>query len=305
MGGPGYTPAELDDGSVAQSAVHSSGDPDDGHDDMAGYVTRAVVLKVYYTDDPTWQSRGWAASSMRALACDVRTYGRSGTRPLYHVPVCQRVAGLFDEDTYVPRESRQDIDGAPLIGVGAPKPAPAPTRAELMDGDHVLIGFVENDPHQPIVLPYCLPHPSSKNPPTMINGRRRRIRFNGSYLEIDKQGNITLDGSEAANDILGPGGTEVPNPALGGTIKLQTKTTLAATIKIQLDAASGEASIDAPVVKLSDTPTDGVIKGTTFKDALYVVLKAIAAATTPPTTAAVTTFEETEALWLSTKVTTG
>jgi len=299
MSGPGYTPVDLDDGTVLQSAVHNSGDPDDWHDSVSGYITRAVITKVYYPDDSSWGDKGWAAGKIiKPLCCDVRTYGRSGTRPLYRVPFCQLVAGLFDEDTYVPRDARQHIEGGTLT-TGSDPNGTRPTPAELMDGDHVLVGFLENDPFQPVILPFCLSHPGMRNPPQQADGRRRRIRFNGALIELDKNGNIVLDAAEAAKDELGARGTETPNLGDGGNVTIKTKTSGGSDVQIKLDAATGK-------VELSDTPTDGVLKGDTFKEALYIVLTAIASAITPtPPTAAVDAFKQTESTWLSTKVFTG
>lgn len=306
MGGPGHAPLELDDGSVMQSGIHKSGDPEDGADNMGGYWTRAAVINVYYTDDPSWAGRGWAEGTVRAIACDVRTYGRSGTRPLYRVPVAQRVAGLFDEDTFVPRGARQNIDGGTL-STTATAESTRPTPAELMDCDHVLVGWLENDPHQPVILPFCLPHPNSRNPPLTADGRRRRIRFNGALIEIDKDGNITIDGSEAAKDELGPLGTETPNLDNGGKVVLRTKTTGGVTMTVEIDPVAGKVVVDAPLVELSDAATDGVLKGDTFTTALYAAMDSIAALTTSPTAAkaAMDLFKGTESTWLSGKVKVG
>lgn len=303
MGGPGYTPFEMDDGSVLQSGVYCAGDEGEGHDNTFGYITRAVVLKTYYTDDPSWDvNRGVAADSVKCLACDVRAYGRAGTRPLYRVPVCQNVAGIFDEDSYTPRGAAQHIDGGALVTFTDSDSGTAPTPAELMDGDHVLVAFLENDPFQPVVLPFCLPHPARKNPPVSDDGRRRRIRFNGTLIEFDKEGNITVDASEAAKDELGPNASEVSNLTAGGKVTLTTKTTGGDTMTVQLDP-SGKVVIDAPLVEVSDSPTESVVKGDTFSQSLLTVLGALA--DPGAQTTAVANFTKDVSTWLSTKVKTG
>ena len=238
----------LDDGTVLQSAIWEA---DDGPmwDNTMGWIARAVVIKTYYTDDSSWSNRGWSANGgVRALACDIRVFGRQN-RQLFRVPVGQRTSGLFDEDLYVPRDASQDIDGGLLVTEPNPT-GPRATPAELLDGDHVLVGFLECDPAQPFIFPFCLPHPGMRNPPVAADGRVRRIRHHGTILEIDQNGNLLLDASSAAMPTMGPNGTETtPNPS-GGNVTLKSNDT-------------GTIHLDTSNVKLADG-TDAVVKGDAY-----------------------------------------
>jgi hypothetical protein len=91
-----------------------------------------------------------------------------------------------------------------------------------MDGDHVLVGFLDNDPSQPVILPFVLAHPSSNYVPLKAEGRVKRMRHNGVLLEWDKDGNIRIDATESAKSELDRLGKEQSNSGIGGQITLVT-----------------------------------------------------------------------------------
>jgi hypothetical protein len=297
MSGPGYEVEYAPDGTVIQSSVVSGASD---WDNTMGWIARAVVLKTYFTDDPTWQDKGWASATAKVVACDIRVFGRR-SRPLKRVPVAQRAAGLFDEDLYIPRDSSQDIQGGALTAESTPTGV-RPTPAEQCDGDQVLVGFLECDPHQPFIFPFCLSHPEARNPPTAADGRVRRIRHHGTILEFDQNGNLTIDASNAAMPALGPSGTEVtPNPS-GGNVTFKSN-------------ATGTIHLDTSNVKLADG-TDAVLKGDSYwaqEDPVLDELSKFALAVTAspagvPSTdlvAAIGTMRSGSSGWLSAKTKTG
>jgi hypothetical protein len=213
-------------------------------DDTRGYMTRAVVLKTYYSDDSEWDSRAWAKGNTRGVYCDVRTYGRY-SRPLWKVPVLQRAHGMHDEDIYVPRDSSQDLAGkGKLVTLPSGKTGPKPTPAENLDGDHVLVGFLEGNPDSPVILPFCLPHPSSARRLTEDAGRVKRFRHSGVVIEWSEDGNLTIDASGAAKEKLGSSGAEQSNSGTGGTITVKTKDGAGAESSLVLDSQGGVKIID-------------------------------------------------------------
>lgn len=279
----GYEPYELDDGTILQSAVYSEDPsalaPDALDMHTMGHIARAVVLRTYYVDDPSWSERGWS-TGIRALACDVRLYGRR-MRPLFRVPVAQTVSGLFDDDLYVPRGSNQDIEGGPLTSAASSPTDPRPTTAERLDGDHVLVAFLEGDANQPFVLPFSLGHPNKRNAPGGDDGRVRRIRHLGVKVEIDKNANLNLDASAPAKDELGASGTEVENPSGGN---------------VTITAASGRlAKVAADLVELANGASESAALGDSLKatlDLFFGAFEAWAGAVPgvpPPVTGALAT----------------
>ncbi|MBT8430092.1 MAG: hypothetical protein KJN79_09300 [Gammaproteobacteria bacterium] len=209
-------------GGINQAGVPMSFGPD--WLDTRGFMTRAVVLKTYYADDSEWKDRAWAGDgSVRGVCCDVRTYGRF-SRMLYKAPVLQRAHGLHDEDVYVPRGATQDISGSGSLVTlpSGEEGGGSPTAAENLDGDHVMVGFLEGNPDAPVIFPYCLPHPSSSRRLTQDAGRVKRFRHAGVSIEWGEDGNLTLDASGAAKESLGPKGAEQSNSGTGGQITLRT-----------------------------------------------------------------------------------
>lgn len=216
----GYEVYRSQDGNVLQSGVktkpiHHGQDADN----TMGWITRAVVLAVYFPEED--DRSGWTKGGLqRAITCDVRTYGRY-SRELSRVPVLQRTHGLWDQDIYVPRAAVIDTTGGTFAG--KPSGQQAPTAAEDTDGDHVLVGFLDNNPNQPVVLPYALPHPkSSFTPAKATEDRVRIIRHNGVEMRWDKDTNWSLDARGVAKPALKADGTEDSNSGTGGKITLVT-----------------------------------------------------------------------------------
>lgn len=206
-----------------------------------GYITRAVVLAVYFPEEDT--RNGWVKGLQKNILCDVRTLGRI-SRHLYKVPVLQAAQGLWDEDLYVPRASFINITGGTLATGSAATDGQQPTAAESLDGEHVLVGFLENNPKCPVILPFTLGHPNTHRAPLKSEGRIRRMRHNGTMIAWDSEGNLTLDARGAAKPHLDSSGHEISNSGIGGIITIQTKDVSGAQSSIQLDAQGSLRLID-------------------------------------------------------------
>lgn len=271
----GYGAIEMPDGSIIQGSVHSpmEGEAPDGH--TMGYITRAVVLSTYYADDESWAERGeWAASLQTGIACDVRTFGRR-SRPLYRVPVAQGMHGRHDEDVYVPRASKIDMQGGPLATDGAPS-GPKPTQAEDLDGDHVLVGFLECDPAKPFIFPFCLSRVNANHKLEESGGRARRIRHNGVLMEWDGDGNFTIDATGAAQGDLAADGSEVSASGTAGQIILKTSDGTNQT-SLHLNQ-SGQILLGSDPSSPSDEP---MVLGTQWINIMGELIAAIQALTVP------------------------
>jgi hypothetical protein len=185
-----------------------------------GWITRAVVLQTYYADED--DRNGWVSNGLqRCVLCDVRTYGVY-QRVLRKVPVLQKKQSLWDEDIDIPRPATLNLQGGILRTGSAADSGYPPTAAEDLDGDHVLVGFLDNDPSQPVILPFEMPHPNSNYRPEQANGRVRRLRYKGILMEWDSSSNFTIDATGAAKEALLEQGVEDSASGSGGQITLKT-----------------------------------------------------------------------------------
>lgn len=290
----GYVAQRNPDGSIIQAGISSGASlPAQLTGNTMGLLTTAVVLATYY---PNEEDREFVKGHQRAITCDVRT---TNLRPsfLWRVPVCQWHQ-LHDENTYVPRATRQDLDGgeSALIIEDAGPDTGMPTSAKRMDGDHVVVAFLDNSPTRPVILPFGLPHPSANTVHSSANGRVRRMRHNGTLVEWDKDGNITIDATGAAQEILGANGSEVSNSGIGGKITFKTKDGASAESSIVLDnlgsikltdaagnyleftKASQTADLVAAFVNIASTPREPAMKATEFNKQNADMLSMISAA---------------------------
>lgn len=199
-----------------------------------GLTLRGVVIAVYvYDSQPFLNQDGLQPNG---IYVDVLLYGR-------HASVLPRVlwtlnrSGLHEGDVSLPRPATRAV---PNLDFDVTKTAP-----QTMDGDHVVVGFLEDDLAQPYVVG-CIPHPSSDigNAAKPV-GQRMRLeeadghpRFwkqNGTAFGIDADGNFVLDtrgahpgqvaynadGTEPAPTNDGSNGNQVIDIQEGATVTLR------------------------------------------------------------------------------------
>lgn len=163
-----------------------------------GKMLRGVVVATYVTDDPK-NPYNRAQANAYAVYCDVLCYGplAGGTPTLMpNALVSQERAGIQSGDIWHPKAATMDVSGAPL----------SLTQSNLMnlDGDHVLIGFVDDMMSQPVIL-RALPHPMSDigqaaaEPQDgqgvrmkLVDGNPAYRKHNGSVLGVSPQGDVLL-----------------------------------------------------------------------------------------------------------------
>lgn len=296
----GWETMVTEDGNVLQAGAQSRpSNRDLDVSNTGGWITRAVVLQTYFPEED--DRNGWVSGgNQRCILCDVRTYGRF-SRVLTKVPVLQRTHGLWDTDVYIPRASKINIEGGDMVGdASGSKP---PTSAEKLDGDHVLVGFLDNDPSQPVVLPFGMAHPKSRYSPASGDGRVKRLRHNGTLVEWDDSGNLTIDATGAAKADLLADGSEDSNSGTGGVVTVKTKDGSDAVSQVRLNASGAAlieaaggtvkleltkdttavlsavttASVDAPLVELSTAPLESVMKATSYNTQLTLLMSLLTA----------------------------
>jgi len=120
-----------------------------------GLLLRGLVVATYVTDSdghPQNASADWEPPG--AVYCDVLVMPSIGGQRwfgLKNVLVTQEVAGLHRGRIWKPRPAKLDFTDAMNIQEG--------TNPAFTDGDHVLIGFLNDNLSQPVIL-RALPHPS-------------------------------------------------------------------------------------------------------------------------------------------------
>lgn len=168
-----------------------------------GLLIRGVVTAVYVTDSEN--GRPGEEAAPEAVYCDVLTYsGRPTLRwgVLERVLVAQDRGGIHEGRIWRPRATTMDVSGEPLQ-----TPLNLGHNPANLDGDHVLIGFLDDDLNMPVIL-RGIPHPSADvgNAEADV-GRRLRFKLvdghpdfqkhRGSFYGIDTQGNFLIDLSYA------------------------------------------------------------------------------------------------------------
>lgn len=161
-----------------------------------------------------------------AVYCDVITYGSSeGFRfqPMRRVPVFTD-SGMHEGRVWVPRASTQDVEERELdLNL---------SNLSDLDGDHVLIQFLEDDLTQPFIS-RRIPHPKMghRNDERDLPGHRMRLqkadgnpdfhKHRGVYYGVDTLGNFIVDTTRAHEGKYNADGSEVPlNDAGHGRVRL-------------------------------------------------------------------------------------
>jgi len=192
-----------------------------------GLLIRGVVLATYVVDDDAHPelpaNPEIEEGTPIAVYCDVLSYSfRRNNRfvAFRGVLVSQERGGLHGGDIYKPKATTKDVTGAPLSIDGSTNPA-------HMDGDHVLIGFMDDDLTQPIIL-RGIPHPSVDagkldniegsgrlRQLRLVDGDPRYLKHHGSYCGLDDSGNHVIDTTWANDGTTDDNGVE-PLPPTDG-----------------------------------------------------------------------------------------
>lgn len=179
-----------------------------------GQLIRGVVLATYVTDDPGHPETPEGSEDGRiptAVYCDVLCYSSMpGMRfvALPRVMVLQDAGGMHSGRIWKPRATTFDITGAELDVDG-------PTEVANMDGDHVLVAFIEGNPNEPVIVG-GVPHPSRDvGNEEKETGRRLRLKIedgdpnlvkhHGTFWGVLDNGDWILDSTHANDGTLQDG----------------------------------------------------------------------------------------------------
>lgn len=197
-----------------------------------GLLTRAVVINTYVSDDkkpfrnddvtaqsnrnPVGALPESHATDTAAIYCDVMAYSTMpSARAHFHesVMVSQERGGLHEGEVWIPRPTTMSI----LRDLRTDLQRVDPME---LDGEHVLMGFLDSDAFAPIIL-RGIPHPhvdvgaapdSKDLRPKRADGGIRRLKHRGVVRDIDSDGNVTWDLTRAHNGQYDAQGREPRTP---------------------------------------------------------------------------------------------
>ncbi len=246
-----FSAARGSDGSVLQSGLAKRPRDPEGHR-PAGLLLRAVVTATYTVDDDNHPYKNYSGTddgSPVAVYCDVVCYSalpKMRRAILRTVLVSQPRGGLHDGVIWKPRAAKNDISGNPLDLAAKVDPA-------LMDGDHVLIGFMDDTFQMPIIL-RGIPHPKADVGNTE-SGRQLKLKLadgdpefakhHGSLYGIADNGDFLVDTRFANDGELGGDGHEAEAPTDGkGSVLFRLPDGSTFTIEVDGDASKHVAIVE-------------------------------------------------------------
>jgi len=206
-------------GAVLQSSMPTRQNPSNAGR-ANGLTVRGVVVAVYaYDSEEPVSASEEDGLAINSIYVSVLCYGKVFNGVLPRVLWTHDRSGLHDGDVSLPRPTTIDITGDFDPNSGS--------NVANLDGDHVIIGFLDDDLAQPYVL-RCIPHPSSDiGNSARATGHRMRLKkedktprlwkHQGSIFGLDMNGNWLVDLRRAHTGEYEPDGQE-PAPGLSGDV---------------------------------------------------------------------------------------
>ena len=182
--------------------------------------------------------------------CDVQPFGGRRGPLLRFVPILQQGYGRNDAAPWIPQGARFSATDDAVKNETLPGD---------LDGDIVLLGFLEGNPNLPVILG-ALAHPNAQQLPpayrfpSPVQGpaTERVIRHRGSKVTIDSDGNVTVDATSASSGACDVKGAELPG--VGGLITIKANVTQ--TVRIEggsVEMAQPGALANRLVARAQDT----------------------------------------------------
>ena len=186
-----------------------------------GLLLRGVVTATYVTDDLDHPLAKDPNNLPSAVYCDVLIYsGIAYNRwfTLSQVLVSQKRGGIHNDDLWKPKATKKNVEQTLNDTVGA--------NPGSLDGDHVLVGFLNNTFDEPIIL-RGLPHPARDRLNELYDsGKRIKLRIvdgdpdfvkhHGVFRGVDDNGNYVVNSSYGNDGTTLENGKE-PSPSLDGS----------------------------------------------------------------------------------------
>jgi len=183
-----------------------------------GLTVRGIVTTTYVLDDPDHPQ---VSNDPVAVYCDVLIYASiSGMqqRLIKSALVLQERLGMHTGRIWKPKAASLDsIKNIMNFEKG--------TNLASVNGDHVLVGFMDNSFNFPVILG-SIPHPSSdigneqnasghRLRMTQVDGDPDFWKHHGTYFGVEDNGDYTVDSTFANNGVLAEDGKEAAPPTDG------------------------------------------------------------------------------------------
>lgn len=225
-----------------------------------------VVVARYYVDSPNNRSKRFVEYTCRDLY----------TSELY--PWARQLSamgGVDDGDDNTLRPSTSLLPGATgvtgsLVGEQTP--------ANIVDGDQVLVTFIEGSRSRPVIIGVFRHSGSTPYGATAAQGERRLTQHKGTQLELKADGSYVITGVGKTSITLAPDGTY--------TIDGQADYVVTAQGDVKITAsAGGDVVLDAPGgnIKLGELAFNHAVLGEVLNTALSPLLAAMEAFAIAPT----------------------
>jgi len=187
-----------------------------------GLLLRGAVVATYVIDDPHYpQPQVTDVAPPVAVYCDVLCYSSMPGSRWLAIPkamVMQDKGSIHNGRVWKPKAATKDITGSTFNVDGGTNPA-------YFDGDHVLVGFLDGNKNQPIILG-GIPHPSHnignlnrskghRNRLKSVDGDPDFFKHHGTFYGIDDNGDWITDTTFANDGSTNSTGNE-PNPPTDG-----------------------------------------------------------------------------------------
>ena len=152
----------------------------------SGLLLRGVVISTYSADEKPARSD---LSTCTGVMCDVLVVSNRYVTVMRSVPVLTQSQGYDDHELWRPQPATFTLSGAPLNI----DPSNSRTASDPMDtdGDHVVVGFLGDDLHQPVILGQ-ISHPSATRRPTSSDVHRWRRYVSGGMIGIAATGRVDV-----------------------------------------------------------------------------------------------------------------
>lgn len=239
---------------------------------IRGLLMRGVVTATYEVDNPDHPVVSSTPDvTPIAIYCDVLCYTSMQNQRwvfLKQVLVSQPVGGIHRGHIWKPRAATLDVTGEDID-------LDANTNPANLDGDHVLVSFIDDNANTPVIL-RGIPHPATDigNEDKDL-GQRMKLKVadgdpnfwkhHGSYFGVTDAGDFVIDTTGATSAELEADGSEPAPPEDGSLGNVTVRVQKGASLTIELDGgnvtintANGQVHLGADGLI---SPNDGVVHG--------------------------------------------